>query len=66
MTRAYYPSYLGGRDQEDCDPISKIFITKKGGAVGVAPGESPKFKPQYCKKKVSLSDHPEIHQRIIS
>jgi hypothetical protein len=39
---AYNPSYLGGRDQEDCglkpgrangsrDPISKIAITKRAG-----------------------------------
>jgi hypothetical protein len=31
------------------DPISKIPIIKR--ADGVAQGEGPEFKPQYCKKK---------------
>jgi hypothetical protein len=55
------PSYSGGRDQKDCglkpawansfqDTISKYPITKNW-AGGVAQGESPEFKPQYCKKK---------------
>jgi hypothetical protein len=53
-------SYSRGRDQEDRsskpvranswqDPISRIPITERTG--GVAQGEGPKFKPQYCKKK---------------
>jgi hypothetical protein len=51
-----YPSYSGGRDQEDCgskpvqanssqNPISKIPITKRVGRV--AQGEGPEFEPQY-------------------
>jgi hypothetical protein len=54
------PSYSGGRNQEDRgskpawanssqDPISRIPITKRAG--GVAQGEGPEFKPQYCKRK---------------
>jgi hypothetical protein len=48
-------------DQEDCgskpaqanssrDPISKN-TQHKNRAGGVAQGEGPEFKPQYCKKK---------------
>jgi hypothetical protein len=54
------PSYSGGRDQEDSgskpaqanssrNPILKIPTTKRAGRV--AQGESPEFKPQYCKKE---------------
>jgi hypothetical protein len=56
-----YPSYSGGRDQEDRgskpaqaangsqDPISKIPTTKRAG--GVAQGVGPEFKSWYWKKK---------------
>jgi hypothetical protein len=57
---AYNPSYSRGRDQEDHSSkpasakssrhlTSKITITKWAG--GVAQGEGPVSKPQYCKKK---------------
>jgi hypothetical protein len=59
------PSYLGGRDQEDhslkpawanssLDPISKKSPSyKKKRAGGVAQGEGPEFKPQYCQRKIN-------------
>jgi hypothetical protein len=61
VAHAYNPSYSGGRHQEDRslkpalanslrDPILKNPITKNW-AGGVAQGEGPEFKPQYCKKK---------------
>jgi hypothetical protein len=61
------PSYSGGRDQEDWsskpaqansfrDLILKKPFTKRAG--GVAQGVGPKFKPQYWKKKKSLSNLP--------
>jgi hypothetical protein len=54
-------SWSGRRDQEDrssklawenssCDPISKTSITKNW-VDGVSQGDSPEFKPQYCKKE---------------
>jgi hypothetical protein len=65
VAHACNPSYLGGRDQEDHGlkqaranssqdpilkiPITKIPITKRVG--GMAQGEGPEFKLQYCKKK---------------
>jgi hypothetical protein len=60
VPHACNPSYLGGRDQEGhClkpawenslrDPILKIAITKRAG--GVAQGEGPAFKRQYCRGK---------------
>jgi hypothetical protein len=56
----YNPSYSGGRDQEDQglkpaqanssrDPMLKNPSQKRAG--GVAQGEGPEFKPQYCQKK---------------
>jgi hypothetical protein len=73
------PSYSGGRDQEDCgsksawanssrDPISKIPIIKRVG--GVAQGEGPEFKSQYCKqnktnkKNTSSNDSYTIKLRV--
>jgi hypothetical protein len=61
VAHACNTSYSGGRDQEDHnlkpaqanslqDPISENPIIKKL-AGGVAQGEGPEFKPQYCKKK---------------
>jgi hypothetical protein len=56
---AYNPSYSGGRDQEDQsstqanssqDSISKSLILKNW-ASGMARGEGPEFKHQYCKNK---------------
>jgi hypothetical protein len=63
ISHAYNPSYLGGRDQEDCgskpaqanrswDPMSKKKkknTTKRSS--GVAQDVGPESKPQYCKKK---------------
>jgi hypothetical protein len=54
------PSYSGDRHQEDGssnqprqivspDPISKTIHKNK--TVGLAQGEGPEFKSQYCKKK---------------
>jgi hypothetical protein len=62
MAHTYNPSYSGGRDQEDCglkpawanspwDPISKK--PSQNRASGVAQGEGPEFKCQYCKKKIN-------------
>jgi hypothetical protein len=31
--------------------LKKTFHTQKNRASGVAQGEGPEFKPQYCKKK---------------
>jgi hypothetical protein len=58
----YNPSYSGGRDQEDYgskpvwvnssqESVSKTLHKNRAG--GVAQSESPEFKPQYQKKKVS-------------
>jgi hypothetical protein len=58
-----YPSYSGGRDQEDQgskparvnslqNPILKIPNTKKGW---VAQGVGPEYKTQYHKKKKSYN-----------
>jgi hypothetical protein len=53
------PSYSGGRDQEDLEgslgnssmrPYLEKSVTKIRTG-GVAQGEGPEFKPQYCKKK---------------
>jgi hypothetical protein len=63
VTYTCNPSYLGGRDQEDCssklaqanssqDPISKIPNTKRAG--GVAQGVGPEFKHQCHKKKKKM------------
>jgi hypothetical protein len=74
---AYHPSYSGSSDQEDhCskpalvnssrDPILKnpLFKKKKNRAVGVAEGEGPEFKPQYCKNKKHTKKTPEIKSQI--
>jgi hypothetical protein len=61
VAHACNPSYSGLRDQEDGslkparanslqDPILKKTHCKNR-AGGVAQGEGPEFKPQYCKKK---------------
>jgi hypothetical protein len=66
VAHACNPSYSGGRDQEDrgskpawvnssLDPNSKILNTKRAG--GMAQGEGPEFKPQYCKKKTEKEKH---------
>jgi hypothetical protein len=40
------------------DPISKLPITKIKRAGGMAQGEGPEFKPQYCpKRKKELLKH---------
>jgi hypothetical protein len=55
------PTYSGGRDQEGCDlrptlgeivweTLSQKYPSQKR-ACGLAQGEGPEFKPQYCKKK---------------
>jgi hypothetical protein len=52
------PSYSGSRDQKDCSskpaqanrPYLKNPVTKNW-AGGVDQGETPEFKPQYCRKK---------------
>jgi hypothetical protein len=56
VAQACNPSYLGGRDQEDCssnpaqENSSKKTLHKKR-AGGVAQGEGPEFKPQFKKKR---------------
>jgi hypothetical protein len=69
-THSCNPSYLGGRDQEDCsltpaqanslgEPILKNPLQKR--ADGVAQGVGPEFKPQYHqKKKENIQHNPEI------
>jgi hypothetical protein len=63
------PSYSGDRDQEDLvskpaqanslqAPISKNPSLKR--ARGVSQGVDPEFKPQYRKKKVSLTYFMQI------
>jgi hypothetical protein len=60
VTHAHNPSYLGGRDQEDCgskpawansarNPILKIPNTKMVGEL--AQGVGSEFKSQYWEKK---------------
>jgi hypothetical protein len=62
VAHACNPGYSEGRDQEDhslkpaqgnnsWDPILKWKTLQKNRAGGVAQGEGPEFKPQYCKKK---------------
>jgi hypothetical protein len=55
------PSYSGDGDQEDCcwkpawkNSSLRPYLNKmlhKNRVGGVAQGEGPEFKPQYCKKK---------------
>jgi hypothetical protein len=83
VAHTFNPSYSGDRDQEDDslkpvqtnslrDPISKHPVTKNW-AGGMAQGEGPKFKSQYCKKKrncyVTLwmkytKSKPSFHNRL--
>jgi hypothetical protein len=59
VAHAYNPSYLGGRDQEDCgskpaeansswEPIFKNPSQKRAG--GVTQDIGPEFKPQIANK----------------
>jgi hypothetical protein len=61
VAHACNPRHSGGRNQENHslktawantlqDPISKIPITHKKRADGVAQGVGPEFNPQYHKK----------------
>jgi hypothetical protein len=62
VAHACNPSYLGGRDQEDCgskpareNSSARTYLKKKNPSQkrdgGVAQGLGPEFKPQYRKKK---------------
>jgi hypothetical protein len=62
VAHAYNPCYFIGRDQEDrglkpaCKLFERPYLGKKKKpsqkrADGVAQGEGPEFKPQYCKKE---------------
>jgi hypothetical protein len=61
VAHACYPSYSGGRDQEDrgwkpaqANSSLRPYLGKtfhKNRAGGVAQGEGSEFKPQYQKKK---------------
>jgi hypothetical protein len=60
VTHTCNPSYSGGRDQEVCSskPGQEIVhetlslkTLHKNGTGGVAQGEDPEYKPQYCKRK---------------
>jgi hypothetical protein len=69
LVHTYNPSDSGDKDHEDRswkparanssqDPISKNPPQKKAG---VAPGEGPKFKPQYHKnKKAAINIHVQV------
>jgi hypothetical protein len=61
VAHSCYPNYSGVRDEEDhgSGPAGKIVCQipswknpSQKSAGGVAQGEGPEFKPQYCKKKV--------------
>jgi hypothetical protein len=61
MAHAYNPSNSGGRDQEDhgskparANTSVRLYLEKNPSQkrpCGVAQGEGPEFKLQYCKKK---------------
>jgi hypothetical protein len=61
VAHSHNPSYSGGRDQEDrgskpalANSSTRLHLKKpftKNRAGGVAQGEGPEFKSQYCKKK---------------
>jgi hypothetical protein len=65
LLKNYIPVYSGGRDQEDHglkpaqqtvhETLSYKTLHKRYSAGGVAQGDGPEFKPQYCKKNETQS-----------